>query len=262
VDEQTASSPADRSREPSAPPGRQLGGGGLAVPPGLASVIYPGPDGGVVERLIDDGEIVAFGAAGECGVRFGHAPVRDRAVPGIAGRLLTIGTRLIVECAERPGYRALELLVPGEATRYVPLGEAWSPRPREFTVVVAGGNASGWRMDVTVRRRAVPRGVCSVPTGLEPLQLAPADLELLTAYAAPLRRGHLEPATHRQVAAALHMDYNTARAKLYQIGRRFFAAELPMPDVSDKRIAVVECARLHGLLPGGGWPLVAEGGAG
>lgn len=77
--------------------------GGLAVPPGLASVTFPGPDGGAVERLIDDCEVVAFGAGGECGVRFGHAPVRDRSVPGIAGRFLAIGARLMVECAESPG---------------------------------------------------------------------------------------------------------------------------------------------------------------
>lgn len=228
---------------------RQPPSGGLAVPPGLASVVYPGPDGGAVETLVDEGEVVTFGASSECGVRFGHAPVRDRAVPGVAGRLLAIGTRLMIECAEKPGYRALELLIPGEATRYVPLGEAWSPRPREFAVLVAGGQSRAWRLDVTVRRRAVPKGISSVPTDLEPLHLAPAERELLAAYAAPLQRGQLEPATHRRVAEQLHMDYNTARARLYQIGRRFFAAELPMPDVGDKRVAVVECARIHGLLP-------------
>lgn len=222
--------------------------GGLTVPAGLASVTFSGPDGGAVERLIDDREVIPFGAGGECGVRFGHAPVRDRSVPGIAGRFLAIGSRVMVECAESPGYRALEMLVPGEAPRLVPLGEAWSPRAREFAVVVAGAGNSSWRLDLTVRRRTVPRGTSPEPTGLEPVELDPAELEVLAAYAAPLNRGQLEPATHRQVAATLHMDYNTVRAKLYRIGRRFFAAELPMPEVSDKRVAVVECARIHGLL--------------
>lgn len=218
---------------------------GFVVPPGLATVTFPGPDGGTIERTIDDGEVVPFGASGECGIRFGHAPVRDRAVPGIAGRFLAAGSRLVVECAERPGYRALEVVIPGRAGRLIPLGEAWSPRDRRFAVLVGGSQPTRWRMDVVARRQTVPRGRCAEPTGLERVELDDADLELLTAYAG---RNQLEPATHREVGQRLHMDYNTARNKLYRLWSLFFAAELPMPDVQDKRIAVVECARIHGLL--------------
>jgi hypothetical protein len=221
----------------------------MAVPPGLARITYPGPDGSAIDTTMDDGAIVAFGASRECGVRLGYAPVRDARVPGIAGRLLTIGSRLIVECAESDGYRALEVRVPHEPTRLVPLGEAFSPRRREFSIFLPGSRSTMWRLDVTVRRRAIARGTATEPTGLPPVRLADADRALLACYAAPLRRGLLEPATHTQVADALNVDYNTARNRLYEIDRKFFAAELPMPEVSDRRIAVVECARAHGLLP-------------
>jgi hypothetical protein len=38
------------------------------------------------------------------------------------------------------------------------------------------------------------------------------------------------------------------REILYEIWARMFAQQVPMPDVSDKRVAVVEATRVHGLL--------------
>ena len=41
---------------------------------------------------------------------------------------------------------------------------------------------------------------------------------------------------------------NSAREALYEVWAKLFAAGIPMPDVSEKRIAVVEAVRLHRLL--------------
>jgi hypothetical protein len=50
------------------------------------------------------------------------------------------------------------------------------------------------------------------------------------------------------VAAALNYHPNTVREVLYEIWALMFAEQIPMPDVSDKRVAVVEAARVHGML--------------
>jgi hypothetical protein len=71
---------------------------------------------------------------------------------------------------------------------------------------------------------------------------------VVAAYMEPLRHGRLEPATHREVAAALSYHPNSAREALYEVWARMFAAGIPMPDVAEKRVAVVEAVRLHRLL--------------
>jgi hypothetical protein len=53
---------------------------------------------------------------------------------------------------------------------------------------------------------------------------------------------------HREVAAALNYHPKTVRKILYEIWALMFAHEVPMPDVSDKRVAVAETARVHGQL--------------
>lgn len=220
----------------------------LSVQPGLAHVAYTGPTGGPVGTTLEEGDVATFGASGECDIRFGYAPVRDRSVPGVAGRLLAIASRVIVECAETSGYRALEVRAPGEPAHLVPLGEAFSPRSRDFFILLPGSSSRCWRMDVAVRRRSIPRGQAPERTGLDPVDLTAKERLLLQHYAAPLSCGQVEPATHREVSTAMGIDYNTARARLYTIAGKFFAAELPIPDVTDKRVAVIECARVHRLL--------------
>jgi hypothetical protein len=76
----------------------------------------------------------------------------------------------------------------------------------------------------------------------------PMQRRVLRAYVEPMRRGRLEPATHREVAEALSYHQNSAREALYEAWARLFAAGVPMPDVSDKRVAVAEAIRLHRLL--------------
>jgi hypothetical protein len=63
-----------------------------------------------------------------------------------------------------------------------------------------------------------------------------------------LQRGRLEPATHTEAAARLSYHPNSVREALYDVWSRMFAAGIPIPDISDKRIAVVEAIRINGLL--------------
>jgi hypothetical protein len=80
------------------------------------------------------------------------------------------------------------------------------------------------------------------------LDLNEREFAVLTAYCEPPNRSRSEPATHKEVAAALNYHPNTVREILYEIWAQMLELQIPMPDVSDKRIAVVEATRLHGLL--------------
>jgi hypothetical protein len=75
---------------------------------------------------------------------------------------------------------------------------------------------------------------------------------VIAAYIEPSRRGRLEPATHREVAAGLSCHPNSAGEALLEVCTKLFAAGIPIPDVAEKRVAVAEAARLHRLLEGDG----------
>lgn len=214
-----------------------------------AVVTYPAPHGTDVTTLCD-GESVRFGRGAECEIRFGYAPVPDEGVPRIAGTLLATNRRVFVESIDQPGHRTLEIRS-ASGTTQLPAGEGFSPRDSHFELLVRGEH-SAWKLAVRIRASAVPTATtessADPPTKRITLELSEKQFAVLAAYCEPPRRGRAEPATHKEVAAALNYHPNTVREILYEIWAHMFELQIPMPDVSDKRIAVVEAARLHGLL--------------
>lgn len=213
-----------------------------------AVVTFPAPHG-VDAVTLSDGGMVAFGRSADCQARFGYAPVPDEDVPRVAGRLLAAGERVFVESAAQPGHRALEVRNPQGAVVQIPHGEGFSPREGRFDVLVRG-KSQLWRLGVTVRQphERSRFGPTDPPTNRFDLGLSDLQHRVLATYSEPLASGRMEPATHKEVASALNYHPNTVREILYEIWALMFAHEVPMPDVSDKRIAVVEAARVHGLL--------------
>jgi hypothetical protein len=212
-----------------------------------AVVTYPAPHGTDAVTLCDD-STVAFGRGAECEIRFGYAPVADESVPRLAGRLVVASMRVFVESAAQPGHRAVEVLAGGNIRQLGP-GEGFSPRERHFEVVVRGD--SPWRMGVTVRpgNESAPNGVSvDPPTRRFSLDLTDQQFAVLSAYCEPPGRSRAEPATHKEVAASLNYHPNRVREILYDIWAKMFEEQVPMLDVGDKRVAVVEAARAHGLL--------------
>lgn len=218
---------------------------------GAAAVVtYPAPHGIEAETLFP-GEYVPFGRGAECRLRFGYAPQPDRDVPRLAGHLVVSDGRVFVESAGTVGHRALEVRTP-QRTVQIAIGEGHSPRVGRFDVVVRG-SVQAWILGVTVRPTANPQSASTgddPPTSHYVLDLTLTQRMVLEAYCAPLREGRIEPATHREVATALSYHPNTVRECLYEIWAKMFEQGIPMPEVSDKRSAVVEATRVHGLLIG------------
>jgi hypothetical protein len=214
-----------------------------------AVVTYLAPHG-IDALTMCDGDVVLFGRGAECQIRFAYAPVPDEGVPRVAGSLLAANRRIFVESAARPGHRALELRTGTAAAVQLPVGEGRSPRDDQFDVFVHGTDAM-WKLSVTVRAATGPltsAATTDPPTRVHALALTDLQRAVLTAYSEPITRGRPEPATHKEVAAALNYHPNTVREVLYEIWALMFAEQIPMPDVSDKRVAVVEAARVHGML--------------
>ncbi len=213
-----------------------------------AVVTYPAPHG-VDAITLCDGDSALFGRGAECAIRFGYAPIADEGLPRVAGNLLAANRRIFIESAAQPGHRALELRS-ADGTRQISAGDGFSPRQPHFDVLVRGENDL-WKLSVTVR--AAPRDTAAEqsvdpPTKRFSLDLSERQFAVLAAYCEPPSRGRSEPATHKEAAATLNYHPNTVREILYEIWARMFELQVPMPDVSDKRVAVVEAARLHGLL--------------
>lgn len=217
---------------------------------GRAAITFAAPHGAECV-VLGDGDIVGFGRGAACGIRFAFAPEADPGVPRWAGRFIAAGGRLFIESAAEIGHRSISVQTPGAPAVQLARGEGHSPAGSEWWVTVHG-EVSTWRLTVNVREPdAVVVHADDAPTHRFTLQLTPHQRRALDAYSAPLRRGRLEPATHREAALALGCHPNSAREAIYEIWARMFAAAIPMPDVGDKRIAVVEAARLHGLLSDG-----------
>jgi hypothetical protein len=213
-----------------------------------AVVTFPAPHGTDAITLCD-GDSASFGRGLECRIRFGYAPVPDEGVPRIAGTLLAVNHRVFIESATQPGHRALELRGPAGTTQ-IAAGEGFSPRDNQFDLLIRGED-SVWKLGVTVRETVeslVASHSDDPPTKRFSLDLTETQYAVLSAYCEPPSRGRSEPATHKEVAAALSYHPNTVREILYEIWARMFAQQVPMPDVSDKRVAVVEATRVHGLL--------------
>jgi hypothetical protein len=113
------------------------------------------------------------------------------------------------------------------------------------------GSSDQWRISVTTRTLATLRTLESpddLPTTRITLDLTDFQWTVLRAYAEPIVLGRIEPANHKEVAAALNYSPNRVRQVLYEVWSILFAEGVPMLDVDDKRVAVVEAARVHGLL--------------
>jgi hypothetical protein len=215
---------------------------------GRAAVTFPAPHG-TDSCVLSDGDVTAFGRGANCRVRFAYAPIADVGVPRVAGRFVVAGERVFVESADGSGRRSLEISIPGRPPVLLGVGDGFTPLESEFRVTVHGEQRA-WALCVAVRRDATGAG----PTGWEPptrsfdLHLTDTHRRVIAAYMEPLRNGRIEPATHREAAATLSYHPNSAREALYEVWARMFAAGIPMPDVSEKRVAVVEAVRLHRLL--------------
>jgi hypothetical protein len=214
-----------------------------------AVVTYLAPHG-IDALTLCDGDLVLFGRGAECRIRFAYAPVPDEGVPRVAGSLLAANRRIFVESPPRPGHRALELRTGRGAAVQLAVGEGRSPRDDQFDVFVHGTETM-WKLSVTVRAAmgsSTSAATTDPPTRVHELGLTDLQRAVLRAYSDPITRGRPEPATHKEVAAALNYHPNTVREVLYEIWALMFAEQIPMPDVSDKRVAVVEAARVHGML--------------
>ena len=197
--------------------------------------------------VLRDGTVTEFGRDATCGIRFAYAPVPDDGVARVAGRLVVAAGRVFVESTTTTGHRALEIRADGGPPVQLAHGTGHAPSSDAFEIHVHGNRS--WRLQVAVRREARTLDGTSEdpPTNRVAIELTPAQQRVLRAYSAPVLRGLLEPATHKEVADELDLHPNTVREALYEIHARFFAAGIPLLDVSDKRIAVVEAARIHGL---------------
>jgi hypothetical protein len=193
--------------------------------------------------------MVMFGRGADCGVRFGYAPLADVGLPRVAGRLVVAAERVFVESVDTVGRRSLEITVDGRPPVLLGVGDGFAPAESLFKVMVHGEQRA-WPLSVAVRRDPVSpvRSAWGPPTRGFELSLTAMQRRVVAAYMEPLRQGRSEPATHREVAAALSYHPNSAREALYEVWARLFAAGIPMPDVSEKRVAVVEAVRLHRLL--------------
>ena len=209
---------------------------------------FPAPHG-TESLVLHDGEVAEFGRGGTCQVRFGYAPIADVGVPRVAGRFVVAGERVFVESVDATGRRTLEIIAAGRPPVLLGVGDGFAPSEPEFRVMVHG-EQQAWGLSVVVRRD-IPdpsRSGWEPPTRSFELRLTDMQRRVVAAYIEPLRHGRMEPATHREVATALSYHPNSAREALYEVWAKMFAAGIPMPDVSDKRVAVVEAVRLHRLL--------------
>jgi hypothetical protein len=225
-----------------------------------ATVTFSMPHDDVGCLHLGDGDIVEFGRAATCGIRLAFAPAADMAVPRIAGRLVTAGGRVFVEVADAPKRPSVQIHMEGRPVVSVGVGDAFSPAEDQFRVVIQGSQQM-WPLDVRVHRRTgdTPEAGHDQSEAAEDPEVPAThtydvpftDLQerVLHAYLEPLTRGRLEPATHREVAAALSYHPNRVREVLYDIWALLFHTGVPLPDIGEKRVAVVEAVRLHRLLP-------------
>ena len=215
---------------------------------GRAALTFPAPHG-TESLILADGDIIDFGRGGDCQARFAYAPIADTGVPRVAGRLVVASNRVFVESVAAVGRPSLEITIAGRPPMLLGVGDGFAPSEPEFRITVHG-NLRTWPLTVAVRRdhSGPADNDKEPPTRTFELRLTDMQRRVLAAYMEPLTRGRHEPATHREVATAMSYHPNSAREALYEIWAKMFAAGIPMPDITEKRVAVVEAARLHRLM--------------
>jgi hypothetical protein len=214
----------------------------------IAAVIYPAPHGtdGVLITPAS-GPFVAFGRGGDCAIRFGYAPHPDTRLPRRAGAFLIAGTRVAVENTSTTTPASLQVRAPGQPPVEVSPGEVYAPSALEYDVIVRGER--DWTQTVRVRPfTSLPPSHGDPTTQDWDLNLSDQEHRVLAAYLTPLQAGRLEPATHTEVAAALHYSTNKVRSDLYSIWAKMIAGGVPVPDYHDKRMAVTTAAVKNGII--------------
>jgi hypothetical protein len=227
-----------------------------AEPDAVAAVVFEAPHGTDGYLISSDmGPSVAFGRGGDCPIRFGYAPRLDPRLPRRAGALVLADGLVAVQSSESADHPAIQVRTEGRAPVELREGDLYAPAAVEFVVVARGREE--WPMTVRVRRPSAPgnrvRGggddVADPTTERRRLDLSEHERAVLAAYLAPLRAGQLEPATHADVAAALHFSANKVRGDLYDIWAKMVAGGVPVLPYSDRRMAVTQAALHHGLAP-------------
>jgi len=213
----------------------------------VAAVTYPAPHGIEAVELFE-GEIVAFGRGSECKIRFGFAPQPDQGLPRVVGKFLTLNQRVFIESSNQLGHRAIEVQTPQKSVQ-IAIGEGYGPSEPHFDVI-ARGSIGIWRLNISLRNSKTVRmleDAVDLPTMRPNVELSELQTRVLNAYCEPLRCGRIEPASHRDVGLSLNYSASRVRQVLYEVWSIFFEQGIPMVDVDDKRVAVVEAARVHGL---------------
>jgi hypothetical protein len=213
----------------------------------VAAVNFPSLKG-TLELQIFEGDIVSFGRGGSCQIRFGHAPTLDSSIPRVAGTLAAINSRIVVNSPSHVGHRALEVH-DGMKKFQIPIGQGVS-LGGNFDVLVRG-ETRNWVLSVSVRQDSDDTIRISdedPSTAHVEIHLTAMQWKVLRAYYEPIRRGGSEPATHQEVAESLGFHSNTVRNKIYEIRDLMYINCLQMPDTNDARVAVLEAARIHGLI--------------
>lgn len=195
-----------------------------------------------------DGQ-VTFGRGTDADVRIGAAPVYDDVVPRSAGRVFSIGDRIVVENLDDT--LAFDLRVEGRPLIAVPPGDLHSPREETFDIVVAGGVTSyelAIRVNVQgIQPRRMPRHASEAdldpPTGAVP-NLTDRQRAILDAYVSPLRDGGLV-ASHQQVADQVRVSRSLVRVECERIWSSLFLAGVPMRDLGDARDEIVDAWSRH-----------------
>jgi hypothetical protein len=207
--------------------------------------------------VLADGDVAEFGRGRRCEVRFAYGPMADYGVPRVAGCLVVANRRVFVEVTDAAGRPSIEVVTPGRPPELIAVGDGFSPAERAFQVLVPG-TSQKWSLDVRVRRDPPPAETEPLATADDPalgpnstynIWFTETQRRVLDAYREPLARGRKEPATHAEAARALSLHPNTARNVIYDIWALLFAEGVPLPDIAEKRIAVIEAIRLHRLLP-------------
>jgi hypothetical protein len=181
-------------------------------------------------RLLGVGEVASFGRDPAASLRIGAAPLHDAGVPRLAGRVVAVDGRVVVENLDET--HCLTVTVAGRGAVTVPPGGHDAPEARSFDVAVEG-DVGTYVVSVTVDARRLPPKV----------RLPAEQRRVLDAYVG----GHGADAgvapTHEQVAERLGITAAAARAECQRIVGELRLAGIELRDLGDPRDVVVDAWR-------------------